>query len=452
MAPPVRPRFSREARLLTATIAVSLVVLLVLSRFRFPEATADARDGTSAAQPLARLAARAAFDDLSLAVREVSGRVGGSLVVLRTTTRGGNATAVPRAAPGTRLLPALRVRDDVVAALVDEGAVVEAVIGMPGSVTVVARDPVRGITLVRVPSTPAPALSIREGQQPLSAPTYVAVAEASAAGTSVRPVFVGRSDSSADPRWDTPLLAMGRGSMADIGAPVFTLDGRLAGMLTSSEGEPTLVPAEAVMSSVDRLIRAGSPPAGDIGVLTQPVDAALATATGAASGAAVVAVDPDGPAAQIFMPGDVITAVNGQPVRSADALGVRVARTAPGGALMLTFRRDGVFTTAPVTVRLRAPEVQPAPGAAARPVQGERTLGLTLRAVAERGSEVTRVQSGSVADASGLQAGDVVVAVGRTRAPAPDAITSAFAALSPGRAAFLSVERNGQPRRVALQR
>ncbi|AMY07598.1 putative periplasmic serine endoprotease DegP-like precursor [Luteitalea pratensis] len=452
MTPPVRSGFSREARLLTATIAVSVIVLVVLSRFRFPDPSADSRDGTSA-QPLARLAARAAFDDLSLAVRELSGRVSGSLIVLRTTAHGAGVSATrPAASDGTRLLPALRVRDDVAAALVDEGALVEAVIGVPGTVTVIARDPIRGITLVRIPSARAPVLNIREGQQALPAPGYVAVAEASAAGTSVRPIFVGRSDSIGDPRWDTPLLTMGRGAVADIGAPVFTLEGRLAGLLTSSEGEPALVPAEVVMSSVDQLLRDGPPHTGEIGVVTQAVDSVLAAATGAAAGAAVAAVRADGPAAQVFAPGDVITAVNGQLVRTPDALRLRVARTAPGVALMFTFRRDGAFLSAPVTVRAGPAAVPPAPATGARSVQAERTLGLTLKPVEERGSEVTRVQPGSLADAAGLQAGDVVLAFGRTYAPAPEAIASAFAALPPGRVTFLSVERNGQPRLVALQR
>ena len=62
------------------------------------------------------------------------------------------------------------------------------------------------------------------------------------------------------------------------------------------------------------------------------------------------------------------------------------------------------------------------------------------------------MQPGSIAEAAGLQAGDVVVAVGRTQAPAPGRDYRAFAALPPGRAMFLSVERDGQPRLVALQR
>ena len=278
--------------------------------------------------------------------------------------------------------------------------------------------------------------------------------EASAAGTSVRPVFVGRSDSIGDPRWDTPLLTMGRGAVADIGAPVFTLEGRLAGLLTASEGEPALVPAEVVMASVDQLLRDGPPPTGDIGVVTQAVDPVLAAATGVAAGAAVAAVNADGPAARVFAPGDIITAVNGQLVRTPDALRLRVARTAPGGQLTFTFRRDGGFVSARChgARPSRRRDSRPRLPRRARPAQPERTLGLTLRAVADRGSEVTRVQPGSIAEAAGLQSGDVVVAIGRTYAPAPEAITSAFTALPPGRAAFLSVERNGQPRLVALQR
>ena len=118
---------------------------------------------------------------------------------------------------------------------------------------------------------------------------------------------------------------------------------------------------------------------------------------------------------------------------------------------MITFRRDGSFASAPVTVRARRAD-EPAAAAGPPPVQAERPLGLTLKAVPPHGSEVTRVQPGSIAEAAGLEAGDLVVASGRTRAPAPAAIANAFAALPPGRTAFLSVVRNGQLRLVALQR
>lgn len=448
-----RPGFSRESRLLAATIGVSLVVLLVLSRFRFPDTSGESRDG-AAAQPLARLAARAAFDDLSLAVRELSGRVNGSLLVIRTTAPGAAANASNASpADSTRLMPALRVRDDTAVVFLPDGAMVDGVIGVPGKVSILARDAVRGLTLVRVPPASAPVLSIREGQQPLSAPGYLAVAEAHAAGTSLRPVFVGRSDGIGDPRWDTALLTMGRGAAADIGAPVFTLDGRLAGIVTSTEGEPALVPAEVVLASVDQLLGGSVTTTGDIGIATQAIDQLLAAATGVASGAAVAAVRADGAAAQIVVPGDVVTAVNGQPIRSPDALRLRVSRATPGSTLTLTIRREGTFITAPVTVRARptADGTTP-PAMRASSAQLERTLGLTLRAVPGSGSEVMRVQAGSIAEAAGLRAGDLVVGLGRTRAPVPGDITAAFAGITAERAVFLSVERDGQPRLVALQR
>jgi serine protease Do len=345
------------------------------------------------------------------------------------------------------------VRDDAAVVLIPPGATVDAVIGVPGQVTTIARDPVRGLTLVRVPSTSAQVLTIREGLQPLAAPGYVAVAEANAAGTSLRPVFVGRSDGLGDPRWDTPLITIGRGAAADVGAPVFTLEGRLAGLLTSADGEPALVPAEIVMASVDRLLRGVPTNVGDIGVVVQALDARLAAATGVASGAAIAAVRADGPAAQLVAPGDVITAVNGQPIRTPEALRLRVAREAPGSALTLTVRRDGGFVTGSVTVRARAANGDARPSTAATPSpQEERPLGLTLRAVTGRGSEVLRVQPGSLAELSGLRAGDVVVSLRAAHAPTPEAITAAVAALKPGGAVFLSVERDGQPRLVALQR
>jgi serine protease Do len=443
--------FSRETRLLAATIVVSLVVLLVLSRFRFPETSPDARDGTSA-QPLARLAARAAFDDLSFAVRELSGRVGSSLLVVRVALPDTTPDASLARADDTRLLPALRVRDDAAVVLTGEDGVVQAVLGVPGPVTVLARDDVRGLTVVRVPAVPAPVLTIREGQQPLTAPGYVAVAEASEAGTSLRPIFVGRSDGLGDPRWDTPLLTVGRGAAADIGAPVFTLDGRLAGLVTSVDLEPAVIPAAVVLATVDRLLTAGAPPAGDIGVVTQALDPMLEAATGVSAGAAIAAVSADGPAAQSFVPGDVVTAVNGQPIRSPRALRLRIARATPGTTLALTVRRDGGSFTAPVTVRPRPPAPTGETTRTGSSTSGERTLGLAMRSIASRGSEVSRVQPASIAEAAGLRAGDIIVSLGRTRAPAPEAIVEAFAGLASGRSLLITIERDGQPRLMALQR
>lgn len=431
---------SRETRLLAVTIGVSLVVLLVLSRFRFPDTAADARDGTSA-QPLARLAARAAFDDLSLAIRELAGRVDGALVTLRVAVPGGD---------DWRQVPALRVRDDVAMALLPDGWNIESIPGVPGPVTVLARDSVREVTLVRVPTSKAPVLAVREGQQPLSAPGYVVVAEADAGGPSLRPHFIGRSDGLGDPRWDGPLLSLGRSAGGNQGAPVFSLDGRLVGLVTMAGREPAVVPATVLLAAVDPLLRGTSAPQGDLGIVAQSVDPHLAAATGAQAGAAVVTVRADGPAAGRLVPGDVVTAVGGQPLRFAAALSQRVARSAPGTALALTVRRDGGLISVPVTVGVRPPVPQsPVRGAADT---SSRPLGLTMRAAEGRGSEIVRVLEDSAGADGGLVPGDVVIAMGRTQAPTPAAVTRAFESLPQGGALLLSVEADGQARLVAVPR
>lgn len=349
-------------------------------------------------------------------------------------------------------MPALRVRDDAAVVAVQDDATVEGVLGMPGPAVVIGRDPVRGLVVVRVPVVPAPVLSMREDAQPLATPGYAAVSEASIGGTALRPVFIGRSDAVTDPRWDTPVFTLGRGLLGDAGAPVFLLDGRLAGVVGFTEGAPTLVPASAVMGTVELLLSGTLTTTGDIGVTVQPMDAALARFTGSGSGAVVAAVAPEGPADGVLAPGDVITAVDNQPVRTAEAWRLRVSRAAAGTRLTVTVRRNHEYLNLPVVVRHRPRPEPDTATAVTQPAPGQASLGLTLRAAAGAGAEVVRVQPGSAGDTAGLRAGDLVVSLGTTRAPSPGEVTAAFDALTRGRALYLSIERDGRARLVALSR
>lgn len=442
---------SRETRLLAATIAVSVLVLLVLGRFRFPTG-ADVGVDPVQTQPLARLASRAAFDDLSLAITQLNSRVSPSLVVLRLSTPSGeNGAGVPP--PVTSFVPAIRVRDDIALTRLPRTARVEGIVGAPGAVSIVGADPVRELALVRIPSQPAQVLALREGAGPLTTPGYVAMASASRAGAALQPLFVGRSDVQPDPRWDAPLLTLGPGSRADAGAPVFTLDGRLAGLAISADedGVMLLVPADQLMASVDQLLTGSTAATGDLGITTHRLDARLARITRAAAGAVVASVDTDGPGHDRLWVGDVITAVDGQPVSTPRALALRVARTAPGTSISLTVLRAGTYQTVPVVVGTTAQSPVAAsvgPGRAA----AEADLGLTLRAVTARGSEVVRVRPAGAAEMAGLQAGDLIIAVGRTRTPAPAQVTEAWDRLAPGGALFLAVERDGRAQALVVER
>jgi S1-C subfamily serine protease len=75
-----------------------------------------------------------------------------------------------------------------------------------------------------------------------------------------------------------------------------------------------------------------------------------------------------------------------------------------------------------------------------------------MRRVARVGTEVTRVVLGSAAETAGITAGDLVTAIGNTRAPTPAQISSAFERLESGELLIVAVDRDGTHRVLALQR
>src|SRR5688572_23359232 len=101
-------RGGRETRLLLVTIAVSVGVLLLLARFRFPDEPVG-QAVSSAPAPLERLAARAAYEELALIMADLDRRIARRVVILRMQTRDGQASLVvaPRLTPD-RIVALLR--------------------------------------------------------------------------------------------------------------------------------------------------------------------------------------------------------------------------------------------------------------------------------------------------------------------------------------------------------
>jgi serine protease Do len=205
-----------------------------------------------------------------------------------------------------------------------------------------------------------------------------------------------------------------------------------------------------VMASADQMFRGTVVTSGDIGLTVQPLDARAARAAGASSGALVAYVSPDGPSHDVLWVGDVVTAVNGQPVGNADGLRLRVSRTAPGVQLTLTVLRNGSLETVPLVVRARPAAVAAPEGGA--PPATPADLGLTLRAVPNTGAEVVRVRPDSAAALAGLRPADLIMSVARIRTPGPAEVSEAWDAMPPGGSMFLGVERAGQAMAVVLEK
>src|SRR4029434_5946357 len=123
------------------------------------------------------------------------------------------------------------------------------------------------------------------------------------------------------------------------------VNGRLVGICTAIlsrnggfQGVGLAVPANMVGQVADSLVKTGKVVRGYLGVNIQSITPALAEAFDLKSnkGALVSEVVPDAPAANAGLrEGDVITAVNGQPVTDANDLKLQVSALSPGTKLNL---------------------------------------------------------------------------------------------------------------------
>lgn len=436
---PVVRSSSRETRLLLVTLAVSAILLLVLARFRFPEDRQLPPVAAPAGQALERLAARATYDELATLVGRVDRRVAPSVLVFEVGPRFGSG-ADPEPAP-PRHAVGLRVRDDMAlvalapgesARMLDDPAALEA--------EPLARDEMRGLTVVRVPRSPAPTLAIVDIRGQNTAPAYLVAIEAGRAGPAARPFFLGRTDPIIDPRWNQPLTALGGPQAAQPGSFLFTLNGEFAGLVVAAGGLPALAPAAALLAAADELAAGRGRAAGDLGLELQPLTPPLARATGAARGVVVSSVDPSGPAADLE-PGDVIETIDQRPVTSLHQAELLVWSLTPGSTVTLRVRRGAEVIEPAVPVRAR-PSTEP-PAAA---------LGLTVRVRRGVGLEVQAVETGSAGDRAGLRPGDVIVAVNRAATATPAALTRAWTDAPPGSALLVAFVRGSKGRVTALEK
>jgi len=254
------------------------------------------------------------------------------------------------------------------------------------------------------------------------------------------------------------------------GGPTFDVDGNVIGVNTAifspsggSIGIAFAIPADTVKTVITQLKDKGAVTRGWIGVQIQPVTDDLADSLGLkkAEGALVAEPQPDSPAAKAgIKAGDVITAVNGQPVKDARDLAKRIGAMAPNSTVRLEIFRHGTNETLTLSLGELPKEQQQA-----RPRADEREsgtevprLGLTLAPagrVAGAGGEgvvVTAVDPDGPGAGHGFKAGDVILDVGGKSVSSPNDVRKAIAdARTEGkRAVLLRVKSGDSTRFVAL--
>jgi serine protease Do len=235
------------------------------------------------------------------------------------------------------------------------------------------------------------------------------------------------------------------------GGPAFDTSGEVMGVNTAiyspsggSVGIAFSIPASTIKSVIAQLKDKGSVSRGWIGVQIQPVTSDIADSLGMkkAEGALVAEPQANGPAAKAGIEsGDVITAVNGEPVKDARELARTIGSLAPGNAVKLNVLHKGTDKVVNLTLG-QLPNTQEAKADTDNSDQGGATrgtdvpkLGLTVapaNSVAGAGKEgvvVTEVDPKSAAAERGFKEGDVILEVAGksvgTAGEVRDAITAA---------------------------
>ena len=427
--PETTQRGSRETRLLLVTIAVSVGVLLLLARFRFPDEAAT-QTVPSAPAPLERLAARAAYDDLASVMADLERRIVPRLATVRVQSPDGVESLV--VAP--RLLP------DRAIALMDPTATIGGATGASG-IEIIGRDEPRSIVALRVPAVDDGAVTIRQGP-PRAGPRYVAIVEGSPAGPIIRPLYVGRVETRNDAVGRPTLLFSGLQQPLARSAAVFSLDGAFLGLVLEPGYSAVVIPAETLPAAILNAQPAEARKPSSLGVEVSPLTPALTRATGADHGVMVVHVHAGGPAADGLQSGDVIQAVDGTRVTNVEGFHHVERSRAPGAtvAIMAVRRRE------PLELALQAAAVLTPPAATTG------MPGFVGRNVPGGGIEVVTVGAGSAAAAAGLLRGDLIVAIDGDPAPDAATLTRRYRAIEEGAAILLTIERSQQHRVLALEK
>jgi serine protease Do len=243
------------------------------------------------------------------------------------------------------------------------------------------------------------------------------------------------------------------------GGPAFDVEGNVIGVNTAifspsggSVGIAFAIPADTVRTVVGQLKDKGAVTRGWIGVQIQPVTDDMTESLGLkkAEGALVAEPQDGSPAAKAgIKAGDVITAVNGQPVKDARDLVKRIGAMAPGSSVKLDIFRKG--STEAMTVTLGEVPNEQHQARAQSEERGLPRLGLTLApagGVAGAGTEgvvVTSVEPDGPAASQGFKSGDVILEVGGKAVSNPADIRKALAdARDAGKRAVLMRVKTGE--------
>lgn len=288
-------------------------------------------------------------------------------------------------------------------------------------------DPDTDVAVLQIPAERLQALPIADSSQLRVGDFVVAVGDPFGLGqtaTSGMVSALGRSglgkgiqnfiqtDASINPGNSGGALVNLRGELVGINSMIFTPSG-------GNVGIGFAIPTDLATGVMKQLLAYGKVRRGNLGVEVQDITPRIAKALGLKDtvGAVVTRINEGSPAENAgLQPGDVLTAVNGKPVRAAQDLRNAEGLLPLGAKAQLTVQREG--TTRNVEATVAAEKIATLDGAKV----DKRLSGVTLsdltpdqKSQGLYGVALSGIRRGSAAAEAGLQDGDIVVAIGQRR-------------------------------------
>ena len=221
------------------------------------------------------------------------------------------------------------------------------------------------------------------------------------------------------------------------GGPLLNMNGDVIGVNTAIytqsagyQGIGFAMPSNTVASVYNDLISAGHKVTrGSIGIrFNQGLSGAVNRVYGFKAGVLVQQIQPGGPAEKGGIKvGDIITTIDGRPIKDGDDLVSEITSRRPGSSIRLGYVRDGKSGDTTVTIgdldKVFAEQAneQAEGGPDEKGDAGETKLGLVVREVSQAtaaklhitGVVVQSVRSGSFADLQGLEPGLVIIRINK---------------------------------------
>jgi serine protease Do len=256
------------------------------------------------------------------------------------------------------------------------------------------------------------------------------------------------------------------------GGPLVDMAGQVIGINTAIltggrgyEGVGFAMPSTTAISVYDQITKSGRVTRGSIGVSFQEdlgTNQITLKSLGAPYGVVIEGVEPGSPAEKAGLKGgDVISAVNGQAVKTGNDLVNPIASAAIGSKVKITYYRDRQQKETSATVEDRthvfpntAGRVSNTPDEAAPSEFGLHVESLTperaqrVGVEAQKGVLVSEVEPTSFADDVGFAPGDVISQVNEQPVTSVDDYRTAISKLKPGENVVFKVLRRSPTDRV----